>query len=85
MEKIKAKWDVFAVLEEISYLDKSFGKTGDSELPDYKVDLWGPSYFLDEIRGNKEGNFFVRNYFVKEIEQITRYGLAYTKNINYFT
>ena len=43
-----ARWDAFAIIEEMSFADKSLEKGVDAQLPSHNQDLWGSSYFIDE-------------------------------------
>jgi hypothetical protein len=82
-----ATWDAIAVIEEFAFLDKDLEEGKDPHLiqPDEKY--WGPSYFFDQTTSELEEikdlcKTKPKNYFLAEIEKVTRYAVAFIKNID---
>ena len=41
------RWDVIAVIEELSWLEEQYQQGKDPDLVPHNSDLWGDNYFLD--------------------------------------
>lgn len=46
--------------------------------------LWGPSYFLSNHQGSNNQPIILKNYFLSEVEQYSRYALSSALDLNQF-
>jgi len=82
-----AHWDAIAVVEEFSLVDTELQEGTDPHLIAPNEKLWGDSYFFDEPSSEfldlkHISKVRPRNYFLLEIEKVTRYAVAFIKNID---
>ena len=82
-----ARWEAIAVIEEFSFVDKELEEGKETHLIVPNEKLLGDSYFYDEPTSEcpqlKEiCKIRPRNYFLSEIEKVTRYAVAFVKNID---
>ena len=84
----KAKWDTITLMSEMSWLFRT--KTNvDPVLIPHNMETWGKSYFYDSKNDENTGLREVgveevrKNFFVSEVEKITRYAIPFIKTIPY--
>lgn len=70
------KWDSIAVCEEFYWLDQEPSEGMDPLLNDMEQ-FWGRNFFFDTAYGRQ-----IKNYFVAEMESVSRYAVPMIKNIN---
>ena len=72
-------WDGFAVVEELSFFDRSLEYGNDAKLIKYDK-YWGKdTYFVEK---SEEGKRPKRSYFISQLEDCARYMLPFVKNID---
>ena len=62
------------MIEEFHHEDATYAEGVDARLIPHNANYWGPSYFMHD---NK------KNYFVSEVEKVSRYAVPFIKNIKY--
>ena len=67
------------MIEELSYIDNSFEEGIAPELLPHEGNLGKHSYFIKSTRSET-----VKNFFVAEMEKVTRYAVPFIKNIKIF-
>ena len=70
-----ARWDNFAIIEEMNQIDPSYDFDGSTQHLKHNKRLWGSCYFFGDIKKPS------KNYFITEVAKVARHGLAFTKNI----
>lgn len=68
---------MIAVIEEFCHLDDSYCYGVDPQLVPHSSSLWGASYFFDNFNGQR-----IKNHYISAIADISRYAVAFVKNIN---
>ena len=72
-----SRWDVIAVIEEFCHIDTSYCNGVDPQLVPHSSSLWGTSYFFDSFNGHR-----IKNHYISAIADISRYAIAFVKNID---
>ena len=86
-----SRWHAIAVIEEMSFHDKSFENGVDAKLIPYDQNLWGKDYFVEvNVEEDMEGGsggaptvHVVKNFCIYEASKVARYALPFIKNIKH--